>query len=44
MVSLYDHRWFIGGGGRLLQLHGRIKVAASLPNNRAPRGTRVLLP
>ena len=29
MVSLYDHRWFIGGGGRFLRLHGRVKVAVS---------------
>ena len=27
IVSLYDHRWFIGGGDRFLRLHGRVKVA-----------------
>ena len=29
MVSLYDHRWFIGGGGRTLRLHDRVKSAVS---------------
>ena len=29
MGSLYDHRWFIGGGGRFLRLNGRVKVAVS---------------
>ena len=29
MVSLYDYRWFIGGGGHFLQLHGQVKVAVS---------------
>ena len=29
MESLYDHRWFIGGSGRFLRLHGRVKVAVS---------------
>ena len=27
MVSLYDHRWFIGGGGRFLRFDGWVKVA-----------------
>ena len=29
MVSLYDYRWFIGGSGRFLRLHGRVKIAVS---------------